>query len=81
MLKLWISKRSYKKKHFDLNMSSSPTDLSAAAIKLAIETTANALIVEQENAKLHDQLQKNLQLLGDFEIDAPRAKLLQKQLK
>lgn len=62
-------------------MSSSPADLSAAAIKLAIETTANAIVVEQENAKLHEQLQKNLQLLGDFEIAAPRAQLLQKQLK
>lgn len=60
---------------------SSPADLSAAAIKLAIETTTNALVVEQENAKLHEQLQKNLQLLGDFEIAAPRAQLLQKQLK
>lgn len=62
-------------------MASSPADLSAAAIKLAIETTTNALVVEQENAKLKEQLQKNLQLLGDFEIAAPRAQLLQKQLK
>lgn len=62
-------------------MSSSPADLSATAIKLAIETTTNALVVEQENAKLHEQLQKNLQLLGDFEIASPRAQLLQKQLK
>lgn len=60
---------------------STPSDFSAAAIKLAIETTSNALIVEQENAKLRQQLGKNLELLGDFEIAAPRAQLLQTQLK
>ncbi|OHT11260.1 hypothetical protein TRFO_19355 [Tritrichomonas foetus] len=60
---------------------STPADLSVAAINLAIETTSNALAVEQENNKLREQLHKNQQLLGDFDVAAPRAQLLQKQLK
>ncbi|OHT00068.1 hypothetical protein TRFO_33302 [Tritrichomonas foetus] len=59
----------------------SSSDLGVAAINLAIETTSNALAVEQENAKLREQLHKNQQLLDDFDVAAPRAQLLQKQLK
>ena len=57
------------------------SDLGVAAINLAIETTNNALAVEQENLKLKEQLRKNQQLLEDFDSAIPRAQYLQTQLK
>jgi dsDNA-binding SOS-regulon protein len=53
----------------------------AEALRLAIETTAQALAVEEENKGLRAQLQKNLELLDNFDAVVPRAQQLQQQLR
>jgi dsDNA-binding SOS-regulon protein len=53
----------------------------AEALRLAIETTAQALAVEEDNKGLRAQLQKNLELLENFDAVVPRAQQLQQQLR
>jgi hypothetical protein len=59
----------------------SAEDLAAKTIQMAIETTSNAISVEQENQKMREQLKKNLDVLGDFDAATPRAQGLQAQLR
>lgn len=56
-------------------------DLANQAIQLALETTSSTLALEEENAKRKEELAKNISLLEDFDVAAPRAALLQKTLQ
>jgi hypothetical protein len=53
----------------------------AEALRLAIETTAQTLAVEQENQELRGQLQKNLELIESFDAVLPRSQALQQRLR
>jgi hypothetical protein len=53
----------------------------AQAIQLAIETSSQAAAVEEENKELRSQLQKNLELIENFDLATPRAQALQQELR
>jgi hypothetical protein len=57
------------------------SERAAAAIQLAVETTSQAIAVEQENEELRKQLKKNEALIESFTAAAPRARALQTQLR
>jgi hypothetical protein len=59
-------------------MSQSPQ---AEVLHLAIETTAQSLVLEQENKDLRAQLKKNLSRVESFDVIAPRTQQLQQQLR
>ena len=56
-------------------------DIGAAAIGLAVESIQNAIVIEQENQNLKEQLSSNMKIMDDLDIVIPRAKALQQQLK
>jgi hypothetical protein len=53
----------------------------AQAIQLAVETSLQAASVEDENKELRAQLQKNLDLIENFEVGSGRARALEQQLR
>ena len=54
-------------------------DIGAAAIGLAVESIQNAIVIEQENQNLKEQLSSNMKIMDDLDIVIPRAKALQQQ--
>jgi hypothetical protein len=55
-------------------------DRAGAALQIAVETTAQAAQVEQENEQLRAQLKKNQEDLDALGVAAPRVRSLQQQL-
>jgi hypothetical protein len=53
----------------------------AEALRLAVDTTAQTIAVEQENQEIRAQLQKNLELIESFDAVLPRSQALQQQLR
>jgi hypothetical protein len=53
----------------------------AQAIQLAVETSSQAAAVEEENKELRAQLQKNLEVIENFDVASPRARALEQQLR
>jgi hypothetical protein len=56
------------------------SDRAGAALQIAVETTAQAAQVEQENEQLRAQLKKNQADIEAFGVAAPRVRSLQQQL-
>jgi phytoene dehydrogenase-like protein len=57
------------------------SDLAGTAIRLALDATAQTLVIEQETAKLRESLAANAQLIDDFDASVPRADALRAQLR
>ena len=51
------------------------------AFEMAVNTTINAKVVEDDNASLREELRKNMERLREIEDALPRSKILQQQIK
>lgn len=59
----------------------SSSDVGAAALQLAVETTLNVSAIEKENERLRGELQKNLEKLRDVDTAVAHTQALQETLK